>query len=544
MESLQTPVVQLDEHANYFLYDKHSSLVLSVVYLIGMDLDENESLLNALVTNLRLMTISRVVFMVQIGEANETFLYKLFTYCWKMNLLNVLAVFENYEATNTFYSYTPFPSYQLEQRVYDPSSTIFPERLKNLYGYGVRIIIGGATPRIILYYNKQGDIIYRGTLGHFMDVFQQKLNCTLTQPFPVKPNVLVPSTELVAAVRNGTVDLSLAITFPDQLNMRPFTYPYEQLNWCLMLPVEADIPHADYYVNVFELQAFLLTLSALVVISMTLSSVLKHHGYSVQLYEFILHDNCLRGALGQSFYEVRRASLHLRAIYVQICLLGFLLTAWYNSYFSAYVTSTPKEPPYRTYDDILASNLKVAAWESEYNELIGRLTEFRKYAPMFLVEPSFSKFIRMRDTFDTKHGYMMTSSKWVVINEQQNIFSQPLFRMRNDFCFFNNIPLGFPVHENSIYKQPIQRLIMELSDSGLTSYWTSKGFSELVEAGELQYLDHSMRREFRAMQLQDLEYVWYGFAFMVLFSTTVWLLELFLNRLRRRCQRRHKPPYY
>lgn len=103
MESLQTPVVQLDEHANNFLYEKHSSLVLSVVYLIGMDLDENESLLNALVANLRLMTISRVVFMVQLGETNETFLDKLFTYCWKMKLLNVLAVFESYNVNKKLY---------------------------------------------------------------------------------------------------------------------------------------------------------------------------------------------------------------------------------------------------------------------------------------------------------------------------------------------------------------------------------------------------------------------------------------------------------
>ncbi|XP_023164043.2 uncharacterized protein LOC111594811 isoform X2 [Drosophila hydei] len=435
-------------------------------------------------------------------------------------------------------SYSPFPSYHLEQRQYDPNSIIFPDRMRDLHGFGVKAILGGASPRIILYYDKHGEIVYKGTLGHFMEVFQQKYNCIITQPIPAKPNDLLPSTELVAAVRNETVDISLAITFPERYDMLGYTYPYEQLNWCVMLPVEADIPRAEYYINVFDLEAFLLTLATMVVISMTLSVVLKHHGYTVQIYEYILHDNCLRGVLGQSFYQVHRASLLIRAIYMHICVLGILVTAWYNSYFSAYVTSIPKEAPFRSYDDILASKLKVAAWKSEYGELIARAKDLRKYEPMFLVEPSFSKFIRMRDTWDTSHGFMMPTSKWVVINAQQNIFSQPMFRLRNDFCFFNNIPLVFPVHENSIYKNPIARLILQVTDTGLVAHWTANGFWELVESGELQFSDLSPRRNFQSMQLQDLQYVWCGYAFMVVFSSIVFLIEIFSNWLKLRRQRR------
>lgn len=36
MEHLQTPAMKLDEHVNYILYDKQSSRMLSVVYLIGL----------------------------------------------------------------------------------------------------------------------------------------------------------------------------------------------------------------------------------------------------------------------------------------------------------------------------------------------------------------------------------------------------------------------------------------------------------------------------------------------------------------------------
>jgi len=96
MNTLKTPIMQFDERVSYFLYDKQSSRVLSVVYMVATVLEDHEGLLKALVANLRLMTTTRVVFVVQPGEVNEPFLYKLFSHCWKVNLLNVLVVFQDY----------------------------------------------------------------------------------------------------------------------------------------------------------------------------------------------------------------------------------------------------------------------------------------------------------------------------------------------------------------------------------------------------------------------------------------------------------------
>ncbi|KAH8417569.1 hypothetical protein KR222_001956, partial [Zaprionus bogoriensis] len=524
MEELQVPVLQLDERVSYFVFGKQSNLILSVVHLVGTKLADHDGLLKALVANLHLMTISRVVFMVQYGEADDVFLFKLFVYCWKNNLLNVIAIFDNFELTNTFYSYTHFPNFKLEEQIFEQDTTVFPNRLRNLHGYRLPVAIGGSSPRIIGYYDKRGKTVYKGTVGHFMEVFQQKYNCHFIEPFPANPLAFAPATRVQKYVRNGSVDISMAITFPS-IPVRGYSYPIEQMNWCLMLPVEPDIPQSEYYIKVFELQAFLLTLAVLVIISLTLTTALKRFGYLVQWHEYLLHDNCLRGALGQSFYEVFRAPLLVRGIYLQICVLGFLLTAWYNSYFSAYVTSAPKELPYRNYDELMASKLKVVAWEPEHEELVGRIKGFDKYKSMFYLEPDFGKYIAMRDSFNTEYGYMMTTIKWIVINAQQKVFSKPLFRLRTDLCFFNTVPFVFPVHENSIYMESINSLILDLSDMGLIAHWTSSCFSELVESGELNFADLSPRREFRAMELQDLQYIWYGFAFMAALSSSVLLLE-------------------
>jgi len=107
-----------------------------------------------------------------------------------------------FQRTHVIYSYNPFPRFQMEQHVYNSQLVIFPNRLKDLQGHRVRIIIGGAAPRIIGYYDKQGRAIYKGTLGHFMDVFQQKYNCILIEPFPANATALAPSTDVMTAVKS------------------------------------------------------------------------------------------------------------------------------------------------------------------------------------------------------------------------------------------------------------------------------------------------------------------------------------------------------
>ncbi|XP_037943379.1 uncharacterized protein LOC119676217 [Teleopsis dalmanni] len=324
-------------------------------------------------------------------------------------------------------------------------------------------------------------------------------------PLSTTKNVLIPSTDLIAAVRNGTIDFSAGLTFPS-IPPTGFSYPYEQMDWCVVVPVEADIPSYEFYIIVFEASAFGITVATLVLISMILSGALYLQGYRPDLLDILMHDNCLRGALGQSFVEIRKSPLLIRFIYLKICLLGILLTTTYNSYFATYVTSAPKEAPFLNFDDVLRSGLLVYAWTPEYNELVGRVKEFKKYERMFYRENSFQKYIEMRDSFNIKYGYMMPTTKWTIVNEQQKIFRTPILRYRKDLCFFNNIPMCFPVHQNSIFSGILYQLILETAQSGLTRQWEQMGFLELIAAGKLNLTDLSKKREYTSMQMEDLKY--------------------------------------
>jgi len=96
METIEVPVLQLDENMSYFLHNRISRRLLSLVFLSNENLDEHRGLLKGLVGNLRHMTTSRVVFLIQ-SEASTDVLYILFRDCWRKKLLNVVVMFKDFE---------------------------------------------------------------------------------------------------------------------------------------------------------------------------------------------------------------------------------------------------------------------------------------------------------------------------------------------------------------------------------------------------------------------------------------------------------------
>jgi len=387
------------------------------------------------------------------------------------------------------------------------------------------IVLGGSTPRLIVYRGLDGKLIFSGLVGNFMLSFEQRFNCRLIQPHPFNESVTTPSRGLIVAVRNGSAQIALAATYA----LSPFTgysYPFELLSWCLMMPLPAEVPQSQLYSMVFSPTAFWITLLAMVIVSLTLSMALRLHGYRVTFSEYFLHDSCLRGVLSQTFYEVLRAPPLVRGIYLVICVLGLMITSWYNSYFSTFVTTAPRLPALSSYESIKRSNTKVVIWKPEYEMLLHLSESMKKFSPIFQLHKDYEEFLHLRDSFDTRYGYMMPMEKWSLMKDQQRVFSSPLFSLQEDLCVFRTIPIVFPIANNTIFKEPLDRLILDVTGTGLLSHWRDMAFTEMIKAGLLGLVDRGHPKEFRAMKLKDLEKVWRCWGYMLGLATFVFVLEL------------------
>ncbi|XP_018790147.1 PREDICTED: uncharacterized protein LOC108969717, partial [Bactrocera latifrons] len=513
MSELAVPVIHFNELSAVQLKQHFRVELLLVVYLEEA-LVAQSGLFKTLATSLQHRTLSNILFLINndntTATCDELYLEQLFKFCWQSKMINVAALCADYKRTKQFYSYTHFPVFALEYKTLNAlqlkDESIFPDRLRNLHEFKIPYIIGGSEPRIIIYkYN--GKRILGGFVGHFFVTFAAKHNFKFYEP----PNMrITPAQELVEAVRNNTAEISIGLAYPN-IPLDGFSYPYEQVNWCVWSPVEADIPSYDFFWIVFEGMTFALALGVVLLISVVLSCALWQHGKKPDLLRFFIHDACLRGVLGQSFRELSRAPFVIRFIYLQICVLGILLTTSYNAYFATYWTSAPKVAPFRNIDDILHSNKKIFVFAPEYVEMIARTADLRKYIPMFYVEKDYKTFLSTRDTFNTKYLYMVPTTNWRIYNEQQKVFTTPLFRLRSDMCFYNNIPMCFPIHSNSIFSQILRDMILRTAQAGLTEYWTRSGFLEMLKAGRVSLKDLSRRNEFRAMAVKDMKYIWMGY---------------------------------
>lgn len=261
-------------------------------------------------------------------------------------------------------------------------------------------------------------------------------------------------------------------------------------------------------------------------ISLTLSFALRLHGYRVNFSEFFLHTSCFRGILSQPFYEVLRAPTLVRAIYLLICILGILITAWYNSYFSTFITSPPHLPPFTSYESIKSSKVKVVVWTPEYQVLIKMSENLEKYSSIFEFQANYKDFLLLRDSFDTRYGYMMPLEKWSLVKEQQKVFSSPLFTLREDLCFYHTIPIVFPIADNSVFREPLDKLILDVTATGLLDRWHDMAFTDMIKAGQLSLVDRGKPKEFRAMKLQDLDHILIAGGILLGLATLVFVLEV------------------
>ncbi|XP_055854513.1 uncharacterized protein LOC129918165 [Episyrphus balteatus] len=440
--------------------------------------------------------------------------------------------------------------------------------MKDLKGSTLPVFFGGPEPALIVSKSKNGDTVIGGFVGHIFKYFAKKHNAklntshidtlfsinemntlvlngtieilgsqlavlqekidwsSLSYPYILmdwdalakKHNItLLRSTidfkhspdELIELVRNDSVDISAAIVYPD-IPPDGWTYPLEYINWCLLLPIEPSIPRYDIFLVVFRLETVIATIVFVVLLSILLEVSKLRAGKQTNLIGFIVNDNCLRGALGQSFTEVRNAPLRIRFIYLQICLLGIIITTSYNSYLQTYVTSPPTIAKINTFDDLLKSGIKIYSYRTEFEDLIKSDQRFaHEWFEMFMFEENFARYVIFRDKMDTKFAYTVNQIKWITIQEQQKIFTKPLFRQPKGMCFFDFFPVNFPIDENSIFMDVINFLILEIQSSGLQKHWQKWSFHELIDSGRIKLEDLSGKKvDFVPMKADHLRLIW------------------------------------
>lgn len=189
---------------------------------------------------------------------NLAILTRIFEICFSNKFLNVIAIFKQSRNVNgsirnfVYYSFKPFPHFQLEHYTYPDMVEIFPNRVRNVEGHQLLTLPFQEIPRIVLAENKDGDVEMVGYLGRFITAFAEYINATLTYPYAIAINESVFYTDLEDMAQNNTIDIAASLVpVVHHEHRHSYTYPIEIIKYCLMIPVAEPlpIPHILFYLR-------------------------------------------------------------------------------------------------------------------------------------------------------------------------------------------------------------------------------------------------------------------------------------------------------
>ncbi|KAH8280975.1 hypothetical protein KR054_006354, partial [Drosophila jambulina] len=435
------------------------------------------------------------------GGKDDILVRQVLEFCQSQDMINALAIFGDFAITQAVYSFEIYPKFEMVSHTFawdSQVSSLYPDKMKDLHGGEIRTIPDYSEPNTILYEDKQGNRQILGYLWDVMEAYARKHNARLQMVNKYEDGRTLNFIELLDLGKSGIVDVAASIqpmSMGSQDRYHEMSYPVDLTSWCTMLPVERDLDVSELLTRVMPFPTF---------------------GF------LILLGIC---------YEVLRGRWrrHQRLQKIGWLLLATMLSSNYRGRLFTYLASPPSVPPIDSLASLIESPVRIFSIRSEYSSI--EFTKRTKYSAAFRLTYKASDLIAKRNSLNTSFGYTITNTKWKLFEEQQKRSSRPLFRYSTskDLCFYEMVPFGFVVPENSAHRTTIHHFSLQLRESGLFDLWVSRGFSYMVKAGKIPFAD--LRDHYRAntLNITDLRNVFVAFGVGAMVSLTIFACELIVN---------------
>ncbi|XP_055855078.1 uncharacterized protein LOC129918511 [Episyrphus balteatus] len=504
INTIGIPVILGTENCLFYLKGEFNENILTIVQL-----DSSDLVLKQVSEYLHHLRFCKTIFVLKGSSKNDLELKRVFNFCWLNKMVNVVAVFQNFETSSTYYSYNNFGEHRIEEIVWNKyNSDIFPDRMQNLQGSLLPILFGGSEPGVIISKYPNGNIKIGGFVGHMFHAFAKKHNARLSAS---RVNTSISEIGMHKLALNGIAEISGTAMSVVRDPIEWFSYPYTVYDWGLMVPAEPRIPIYKVFAVVFHWEAFILIIVIFLLLSITLeiAAFISVSQTFVVRRDFVFNIDCFRGTLGQPFFQPSRVSFPAKISYSLTFLLGIIIVTSYDAFLQSFITHPPREHMIRSVNDFESSETKIYAFQSDINLLFNLRPHFMKrYSNLFMGETNFDTFNKVRNSFNTNYSYAISSIRWKVIENQQNFFGQQLFRWSEELCLMKNKLTAIPINENSMYKKILNFHILETQSSGLLKFWIRRAFYELMEVGKIEKLNFGFDSKLQPLKVEDFKWIW------------------------------------
>ncbi|XP_037942036.1 uncharacterized protein LOC119674951 [Teleopsis dalmanni] len=320
------------------------------------------------------------------------------------------------------------------------------------------------------------------------------------------------SSEIFDKIRRNIYNTSLhGVTCTDRKKLIQYSYPLEITKKCILVPLDDEIPKFWYVGWPFDRYIWITLFCSIFYIAILMSfieypkqtasnSILRNIPYSVAILLYCPNMNI----------QLRNAPIRVIVFYTLLFVFGFIFSAYYFPYLTAYNMKPVFRERIRTLSDILDAKLVINV-PSSHHESFEEYTQSNERASL-LRSATVVKFKPIVKYLNHSAGYVILEDTWRFLHMQQFKMYKPLFSLSEEcfgWCY-----KAFPVHVNASFLKELDSFLLRVKASGLWLKWKT-------DAGVM-----ALRAKYGTVLLDDypvepLKLSYYRFAWIVLAAGTI-----------------------
>ncbi|XP_073847171.1 uncharacterized protein [Musca autumnalis] len=420
----------------------------------------------------------------------------------------------------------------LLEALFSDITDLFNETKVNISGMEIVTESDQLPPRSILYYNAEGSLQLEGFVANCITSFAERYNATLRIQPPLEVGRAVFYEVLLNKTMKGVLDMPAIVTpyKNKRFSQIQYSYPLELMDLCYMIPLPRHMKANEVYTYIIDTRV-MVVIAGLVLIYGILFEIAtnKPNKLNFSLSKIVLNDKSIRVLLGQSFVMPRKPSLWMQYTCFLLCYTSLIISTTYQAYLQSNLIHPALEKRVESYEDMKEAGLKIAITSQE-SEFLDPLI-YIKHKELFTTIEPYDRYIKLRETFDTRYVYPVSNTRWEVFNKQQRLFQRTLFYYSSHLCLTKQALLAVPLRPDVPYKSLFDQHLLNLREIGLLQFWTSDNFYTMVRLKITSFRDLSTPEEIAdAFELNDLKWIWLFYGISLILAFFVFICELGCNK--------------
>ncbi|KAH8380226.1 hypothetical protein KR009_009571, partial [Drosophila setifemur] len=518
------PVLKFDEKMDFYVRGSFNNEMLALVWQTGnTDLDsELWETLDRIFLNMRGVRL----LLVRNWEDEPS--DEVASMAQQLQFINLAVIGRE----NRIYRLQPYaPKLWMEVK---PNNGHIFEKIRNFHGRHILTLPDQYPPRSIGYRNpKTGDLEMTGFVYKFLHEFTKIYNFTFRWQRPIEPGLRITLFLLRNMTLNGTISMPISLCGFERSNeFGVFSDIFDMDKWMVLVPCAHEIPTADVYLVVcgkrflFVLVFFYCIFS---ILDTCFGSLLLHK--SVDWSNLFLNERMISGIMGQSFNLKAGNTVSSRVTNATLFFLGMVLSSLYAAHLKTLLTKHPTAHQISNFEELRDSPVSVYFGEAE-RFYLDTLKEDRPISAIRskITYVSTPELQRLRSSINMSQAFTSLISEWLIVAKKQELYKQPAYcSLPGLQIISDNVLLSFPMQANSIYEQPLNRLIHQTHAAGLVEYWKKVTIRQMIHLGMISQEDPFPYAAFNEFKVTDLTWIWILLGICLFLACLLFLCEIVVH---------------